>query len=457
MLRVNFSFVNILYYATKFFHLGSIKKKKMISKDVMKIWKRKFSTGGETKRMVIMTGPSAIGKGKISKEMVSKFNSSLFLLSADSAKVYKHMDIGTNKTDLKELLELVYKREDSQKIDFKKHNLDMVDPIKGGLYSKHAFAAEMKIRCEQLFSEKKTPFLVGGSTLYINSLLLKFLDRDFELEKEEDSLEQKELIESMLKDDKRRKEYLRWIEERDPKFMKEKLYNHRFNNYRVARTVIMLKKLKKGETLSSVKDKESELQEEMCDLFDDPSNNLDLRSFVIVPRNRVSLLEKVDKRCEKMLGEGLIEECLSLIEKGVNPQSFAANLVGYKHCFDFIKKGKYNRSSLREMIFEFQSDTRKIIRTQVAQLKKQEIHLWTEIESDEHESVAKKIDELCKMGKKEFCELRNSSRKSCLTSIPENNKKNPPSLYFFKKEENIDSFLSNLIKTIKTKTSPQIK
>lgn len=146
------------------------------------------------KTLITVLGPTAVGKTKFSVDLAHRFNGEI--ISADSRQVYKYMDIGTGK-DLSD-----YKSGSSS---VPCHLIDIIDPSEE--YDLYKFQTDFYAACADITSRKKIPFMVGGTGLYIHSILKGYnlSDADFEGHRYEelnkmDSEELVELLKSLGED-----------------------------------------------------------------------------------------------------------------------------------------------------------------------------------------------------------------------------------------------------------------
>ena len=106
-------------------------------------------------RVIVVAGPTATGKTRLGIELARRCGGEI--VSADSMQVYRGMDIGTAKATPAERAEAVH------------HMLDIAEPWED--YSVSRYVREASAVCDRLLAEGKTPILVGGTGLYIDSLL----------------------------------------------------------------------------------------------------------------------------------------------------------------------------------------------------------------------------------------------------------------------------------------------
>lgn len=203
------------------------------------------------------------------------------------------MEIGSNKLKLQGVIERLY----PPPIDYERHNLSFIDPInKQHNFSKHKFAIETRKKLELILQQNRIPLLVGGSPLFISQFLEGETERTTT-----DVQQQKKLIEEMEKSDSKRIECIKWIKERDPVFYQSKLKTHSNNLYRVARSKLMLQSLPPQESMMQF------FQKNHLDsnLFQSQNGSTyPIRSFCILPNDRINLYRKIDHNCEKMIQDG---------------------------------------------------------------------------------------------------------------------------------------------------------
>lgn len=120
-----------------------------------------------TAKLIVIAGQTASGKSAMAIELAKKFNGEI--ICADSRTIYKHMDIGTAKPD---------KAEQTQ---VRHHLIDVVEPDEQ--FNASSFKRLANEAIEEIASRKKVPFLVGGTGLYISSVVY-----DFNFESDKDNL-----------------------------------------------------------------------------------------------------------------------------------------------------------------------------------------------------------------------------------------------------------------------------
>ena len=244
-------------------------------------------------RVIVVAGPTATSKTRLGIELAKRIGGEI--VSADSMQVYRGMDIGTAKATPAERAEAVH------------HMLDVAEPWED--YSVSRYVQEASAVCDRLLAAGKTPILVGGTGLYIDSLLA---GRDFSGRQEGDEALRRALCEDYDRlGGEAMRERLRAI---DPE-RTEKL--HPGDKRRIVRAIEVYTLT--GKTISR-HDAETRAR---------PPRYDSLR-FVLNYADRANLYARIDARVDAMLREGLFEEVEGLLAAGLSPDCTAMQAIGYK-------------------------------------------------------------------------------------------------------------------------------
>jgi len=261
-------------------------------------------------KLLIIAGPTGVGKSELSIAVAKKLNGEI--ISADSMQIYKHMDIGSAKISKEEMLEVQH------------HMIDVVLPSEE--FSVSDFKDGGNKALKDILEKDKTPMIVGGTGLYINSLTCKMnfseTDKDDNYRLELQSLVDingNDYIHEMLKDI-------------DPISFNE---IHSNNVKRVIRALEVYKKT--GKPFSSYNAGE--------DLY---KSEYDIHLFVLT-MDRNKLYENINKRVDKMMEKGLLEECIKLKKMGYNSVMQSMQGIGYKEIL-FYLEGKISIEKAIDMI-----------------------------------------------------------------------------------------------------------
>ena len=263
--------------------------------------------------ILIIAGPTASGKTELGIKCANLFNGEI--ISADSMQIYKNLDIGTAKPNDKELKQA------------KHHMVDIIEADKE--FSVQEYVKEADKIINKLFLEKKLPIIVGGTGLYIKSLIYPYSFCNANKNSDIRSKYNKILEE-------KGKEYLFSIlEEKDPDSCKK---IHMNDTKRVIRAI------------------------EICEITGQEKtrlNNIDAISFlkpkyncifIVLDIPRDELYNRINIRVNKMFDLGLEKEIKNLLENGlINKSSQSMQAIGYKEFFKYFD-GEINLSELKELI-----------------------------------------------------------------------------------------------------------
>ena len=250
------------------------------------------------KKIIVIVGPTAVGKTYVSVELAKKLNTEI--ISADSMQIYKGMDVGTAKITEDEKQGIIH------------HMIDIVCPDEE--YSVSEFKNDAEEIIDRLSGDNKIPVLVGGSGLYVNSLIY---DLDFGNAKSNKELREyytyyyKEHGEDALYDK---------LKKIDPKAA-EKV--HKNNIKRVIRAL---------EVYDITGKKFSELNTDIR------KNSTKYDCILIgLSMERKLLYKRINQRVDEMLSSGLVDEVRSLIEKGYGQDLVSMKGIGYKEIIGYLE------------------------------------------------------------------------------------------------------------------------
>ena len=244
-------------------------------------------------RVIVVAGPTATGKTRLGIELARRCGGEI--VSADSMQIYRGMDIGTAKATRAERAEAVH------------HMLDVAEPWED--YSVSRYVREASAVCDRLLAEGRTPILVGGTGLYIDSLLA---GREFSGRQEGDETLRRELGEEYDRiGGEAMRERLRTFDpERAAKL-------HPGDKRRIVRAIEVYRLT--GKTITR-HDAETRAL---------PPRYESLR-FVLNYADRADLYARIDARVDEMLREGLFDEVAGLLAAGLSPACAAMQAIGSK-------------------------------------------------------------------------------------------------------------------------------
>ena len=296
--------------------------------------------------LVVIVGPTAVGKTSISIELAKKFNS--IILSADSRQFYKEINIGTAKPDQKQLSEVPHYFVD---------NLSIHD-----FYSVGAFEQDVLAFLAKHFEQNRVAFLVGGSGLYIDAVLNGLDDLPqvpeelrWQIMQEIDSQGLSILLEE--------------LKAKDPVYFNAV---DRSNTQRVARAIEVMRYT--GLPFSS--------------FFKKSTRTLPFEIVKIgITAERASLYENINKRVDEMMTQGQLEEARQMHEF---KELYALQTVGYKELFDYFE----GKCSLDEAIELVKRNTRRFAKRQLTWFRRDTSTVW--FQNNQTEAIAQLLSEKLK-------------------------------------------------------------
>ena len=298
------------------------------------------------KPLIILTGPTAVGKTKASIGLAKALNGEI--ISADSMQVYKHMDIGSAKI----------RPEEMQGI--KHYLIDELEPNEE--FHVVRFQEMAKKAMEEIYAKNKIPIVVGGTGFYIQALLY---DIDF-TESNEDSEYRKEL--EQLAMEKGVESLHNMLHEVDPASAEA---IHANNVKRIIRALEFYKQT--GEKISEHNEQERA-----------KSSPYDFCYFVLNDE-RERLYERINFRIDQMLKNGLVDEVKTLKEKGYTKDMVSMQGLGYKEILDYLN----GECSLEEAIYILKRDTRHFAKRQLTWFRRERDVIW--IPKNEYKNDEDKI------------------------------------------------------------------
>ena len=294
-------------------------------------------------KVIVICGPTASGKTGLSIELAKKIDGEI--VSCDSMQIYKDMTIGTAKPTEKEMQGI------------KHYLIDFVSPenrYSVADYKKDAIKAIRKI-----IEKGKIPIVVGGTGLYVESLIYGIeyneIEADLEYRKELEKIEESEgLVKLYEMAEKIDKEAIKKISHNDKK--------------RICRILEIYHSTGKTKTQLEIESRQKGPEYEYL-LF---GINMD----------REKLYDRINKRVDIMLKEGLVKEVEELLKK-YNEFPTAMQGLGYKEVVEFLNKKLYKE----EMIEKIKMETRRYAKRQITWFKKYKNIKWLEGLDDTHNNI----------------------------------------------------------------------
>lgn len=276
-------------------------------------------------RVIAVVGATASGKTSYAIELAKKINGEI--ISADSRLVYKGMDIGTAKPTIDEMQEIPH------------YMIDVVEPEYN--YSVGLYVKEAKKHITDIISRGKVPIVVGGTGLYFRVLLENYdlpdVKPDYELRKELSSYSYEELLEMLTKLDEKAANS---VEKNDKK--------------KLIRYIEIIKLAGKPlDLVRGVKEKEFNVE------------------WVGLNFPREILYDRINKRVDLMIEQGLIDETKKLLQKHGRISNIT-DTIGYREVLSYLD----GELSLDEAKDKLKQNTRNYAKRQLTWFRKNEQINW---------------------------------------------------------------------------------
>lgn len=282
----------------------------------------------------MVMGTTGIGKTSIAAMVRPRIGGEL--VSVDSVKLYKGLRIGSHK---------VYDP------NVQVHMYDVVDVQSHYTAQDYAEAAHKAVR--GILDRKKTPIFFGGASMYMEWVLFGTGSAPHT------DHAQMEEVEARLRAMSCWDEAYEYARPLDPVAVAAVLRN---DYYRLARIVTVVEQ--EQQQFSSMQG------------FQSPVLDLDLRGVFVYPSDRTALYRSLDRRCEKMLADGLLEEVAGLLHShGGHVPRKISTIVGYRQTFDFLQANPgphVSTDAFRRFLKEFQNATRSYARRQMIYFRRSE-------------------------------------------------------------------------------------
>lgn len=286
----------------------------------------------EMQKVIVICGPTASGKTSLSIELAKKINGEI--ISADSMQIYKEMDIGTAKPT------------EEEKQGIKHYLLDFVSPEER--YSVADYKKDAKKAIEEILAKGKTPIIVGGTGLYVDSLI-------YEIEYPEIEFDEN---------------YRKLLEERVEKEGLEALYQEAEKIDPVAIEKISQNDEKRILRILEIYQATGKTKTEQERLSRKNPIPYDYQVYAL-KWDRELLYERINKRVDIMLEQGLIEEVKGIWRK-YDHFPTAMQGLGYKEVVEFLE-GKVTKE---EMIEKLKMETRRYAKRQMTWFRKNKQTIW---------------------------------------------------------------------------------
>ncbi len=295
---------------------------------------------------MVLAGPTASGKTDISLQLAQRLKGEI--VSADSMLIYRGMDIGTAKPSLQQ-----------QKL-IPHHMIDIVEPDEQ--YNAALYCHNSKIIIKEVYQRGNLPIMVGGTGLYINGVIdnYVFTEAGTDLKLREKLMQE---CEEFGKENLFKK-----LQKLDP-YTASTLHENNVKRIIRALEVYYLT----GKTMSQSISKENKSHYNLL--------------FYGLTLDRKELYRNIEKRVDKMLESGLVDEVASLLDKGYSPQLNSMQGLGYKEIVQYIK----GELSLEQSIDLLKMNTRRFAKRQLTWFKKDNRINWIYTDKKDCDEILSEI------------------------------------------------------------------
>lgn len=294
--------------------------------------------------VLCIVGPTAVGKTKMSIELAKQLNGEI--ISGDSMQIYRGMDIGTAKATMDERQGIPH------------HLIDEKNPDEP--YSVAAFQQTVRAKMEEIKSRGKLPIIVGGTGLYIKSVLY-----DYEFAGESESKEVDEAKYGHLSNEELHAK-LATVDEAGAKDI------HPNNRKRVIRALEIYE-------TSGVKKSEMIEKQEHKMIYD--------ACLIGLTDDRNVLYDRINKRVDTMYETGLVEEVKALFDEGILAESQSIRAIGYKELYDYFK-GLISLEESKELI---KRNSRRYAKRQYTWFNNQMDVTWFKVDVQHFDKTVKEV------------------------------------------------------------------
>lgn len=289
--------------------------------------------------VIVLIGPTGIGKTAVSLALADQLPVQAEIISADSRQIYEYMDIGTAKLS-------VFERDEPPH-----HFIDIRTPDE--IYSAGEFCEEAREEIWEILAMGNWPIVVGGSGLYVRALLDGFFQPKISNREIQAQLKQRIEAEGSWK-----------LHAELAKIDPASAWIHPNDAHRIVRAL-------------EIYYAGGKLPSEVRMYPNDPADFI----YRIIGLNmpRPALYERINRRVDKMLEDGLIEECHCLLAMGYTPELNSLQTVGYQEVFQFLG----GEISYDEMVELIKQHSRNYAKRQMTWFRKMSGVEWFDIKPED--------------------------------------------------------------------------
>ena len=286
----------------------------------------------ERKSLVVLTGPTAVGKTKLSIALAKKIGGEI--ISADSMQVYRHMDIGSAKIRPEQMQGVPH------------HLIDVLEPSED--FNVVIFQEKCKECMAGIYERGHIPILTGGTGFYIQAVL-----NNIDFTENEASPYRAEL--EALAEEKGST----WLHEELRKVDPESAEAIHENNVKRVIRALEFYRLT-GKKISEHNEEQKERQS--------PYHF----AYFVLNDEREHLYRRIEQRIDQMLEQGLVDEVKKLKSMGCHQEMVSMKGLGYKEILDYLD----GITTLPEAVEILKRDTRHFAKRQITWFKREEDVIW---------------------------------------------------------------------------------
>jgi len=298
------------------------------------------------KPMIVLTGPTAVGKTKLSIALAKAGNGEI--ISADSMQVYKYMDIGSAKITADEMQGVPH------------HLIDILEPWDE--FNVVVFKQKCEEALAEIYRRGHIPIVTGGTGFYIQALL-----RDIDFTQNEENTEYRASLEALAKE-KGAEVLHKMLQKVDP-LSAEAI--HANNIKRVIRALEYYTLTGEPISAHNEQEKQKESAYNSC--------------YFVLNDDRAKLYTRIEQRIDEMINNGLIEEVQKLKNMGCHRGMVSMQGLGYKEILDYLN----GECTLDEAIYLLKRDTRHFAKRQLTWFRREKEVIW--VNKDEFRYDEEKI------------------------------------------------------------------
>lgn len=285
--------------------------------------------------LVILTGPTAVGKTSLSISLAKKIGGEI--ISADSMQVYRHMDIGTAKVTKEEMEGVPH------------HLIDVLEP--GEEFHVVRFQEMAKHAMEEIYGRGHIPIVAGGTGFYIQALLY-----DIDFDRNEGNHAYRESLQRLAQEQGNEA-----LVEMLCKVDKDALLTiHGNNRKRLIRALEFYHDTGKQISKHNQEQRGKQSPYRFC--------------YFVLNDEREKIYERINLRVDKMIADGLVEEVSSLLKMGYAPSCTSMQGIGYKELVGCLN----GEGTLEDAIYTIKRDTRHFAKRQLTWFKREKEVIWVD-------------------------------------------------------------------------------